>query len=165
MWASAVLLAQYLFLHKDEFRGKRCLEMGAGCGLTGIFAAFLCRNVVLTDMWPEVLENLRSNVDMAITSVTAENSRTGAGVVLPFHTAQDHQEQGVAGLCPCLVLPFNWKDSAAFMAGEGGSGGKYEVILGADVVTLGFSGRLLAKSIAACLSDGGVFYGVSPVER
>ena len=143
VWGSAVLLAQYLFLHKEEFSGKRCLELGAGCGLTGIFAAFLCQSVVLTDMWPEVLANLKLNVE----------------------TAEKTSDANSQDFSPCSVLPFNWKDSLAFMAGKGGSLGKFDVILGADVVTQGFSGRLLAKSIATCLSDDGIFYGVSPVER
>jgi hypothetical protein len=103
-------------------------------------------------MWPEVLENLQSNVDLALATAETEDSEANASATERM-------------LCPCRVLPFNWKDSDAFMSGEGGCDGKFEIILGADCVTLGFSGRLLAKSIAACLSDNGIFYGVSPVER
>jgi predicted nicotinamide N-methyase len=35
---------------EDFFKGKRIIEVGAGCGLTSIYAALRGANVTLTDM-------------------------------------------------------------------------------------------------------------------
>ena len=39
MWPSAVVLSRWLVSNPTELRGKTVLELGAGCGLTGLVAA------------------------------------------------------------------------------------------------------------------------------
>ena len=38
MWPSAVVLARWIVSNPNEFRGKRILELGSGCGLAGLVA-------------------------------------------------------------------------------------------------------------------------------
>ncbi|GAQ88365.1 hypothetical protein KFL_004220040 [Klebsormidium nitens] len=52
VWDSSIVLAKYLERWQEALvRGKRCIELGAGCGLVGICAArFGAGSVVLTDL-------------------------------------------------------------------------------------------------------------------
>lgn len=44
--------------------GKTVLELGAGCGLPGVYAARYAKQVILTDYTPQLLENLDYNVGL-----------------------------------------------------------------------------------------------------
>jgi len=88
VWPVSRLVAQYLASGPGvaaSLRGARVLELGAGCGLCGVAAAFLgAAEVVLTDNEPEVL------------AVLAKNA-----------------ERPVPGGCALRVREFNWGDGAA----------------------------------------------------
>lgn len=72
MWPSAVVLASYLLENKHIIKGKRILEIGAGCALTGLVAAKLASRqcldtdigsqVIITDFNHTVLENIQRNI-------------------------------------------------------------------------------------------------------
>jgi predicted nicotinamide N-methyase len=72
MWPSAVVLASYLLENKHLLKGKRVLEIGAGCALTGLVAAKLLSHdridpdlssqVIITDFNRVVLENIQRNI-------------------------------------------------------------------------------------------------------
>ena len=92
MWPSAVVLSRWLVSNPDEVRGKRVLELGSGCGLTGLVAAKILRDsepregskrsladtvsrpaastnkpspsgrVILSDFNETVVKNLRGNI-------------------------------------------------------------------------------------------------------
>uniref|UniRef100_M4B848 FAM86 N-terminal domain-containing protein n=1 Tax=Hyaloperonospora arabidopsidis (strain Emoy2) TaxID=559515 RepID=M4B848_HYAAE len=66
LWEAGWLLAEYVIAHEYDFRNKRVLELGAGVGFTGMVLACVCRSsrVVLTDYAPNVLQNLRYNVEI-----------------------------------------------------------------------------------------------------
>ncbi|XP_014916689.1 histone-arginine methyltransferase METTL23 [Poecilia latipinna] len=61
VWPSAVVLAQYLWFHRDQLRGRAVLELGAGVGLPGVLAARCGARVSLSDGSdrPRCLENGR----------------------------------------------------------------------------------------------------------
>jgi predicted nicotinamide N-methyase len=63
IWASSVLSARWLLEHAELLRGKDVIELGAGCGLTGLAAAAgsSARTVVLNDYPRETMENLLHN--------------------------------------------------------------------------------------------------------
>ena len=69
MWPSAVVLSRWLMSHPATILGKRVIELGAGCGLTGLVAAKMQstsshpdrQTVLLTDFNPIVVDNLRRN--------------------------------------------------------------------------------------------------------
>eukprot|EP00873_Tetraselmis_striata_P016356 jgi/Tetstr1/436620/TSEL_025416.t1 len=59
VWAVATTLCRELAAYPDIVAGKEVLEIGSGCGLTGIFAAKLgAQRVTLTDFLPKVVDNL-----------------------------------------------------------------------------------------------------------
>ncbi|NWH67626.1 MET23 protein, partial [Geococcyx californianus] len=49
VWPCAVVLAQFLWAHRDALPGKRVLEVGAGAGLPGVLAARCGAEVILSD--------------------------------------------------------------------------------------------------------------------
>lgn len=70
LWDGAFLLARYLentgVFPAGFWNGRHCIELGAGCGLTGLVAWLLGANVTLTDL-PSATEHTKccvnSNVD------------------------------------------------------------------------------------------------------
>ncbi|KAG5179856.1 putative methyltransferase-domain-containing protein [Tribonema minus] len=65
VWDASVILVHYLNDNSKQFNqrtmdGKRVLELGAGCGLAGIYCATLGADVTLTDLEP-VLPILNQN--------------------------------------------------------------------------------------------------------
>ena len=63
VWGTAVMLARQLAASPALLRGKSVLDLGSGCGLTGLLAIKLgARSVCLTDCVPPVLHNLAVNV-------------------------------------------------------------------------------------------------------
>mmetsp|Transcript_26799 Transcript_26799/g.63749 ORF Transcript_26799/g.63749 Transcript_26799/m.63749 type:complete len:255 (+) Transcript_26799:3-767(+) len=63
IWPAASLLCDYILEHKTDFIGRHVLEVGAGCGLSGIFTAKFAKEVVLTDYQEVVLEVLAQNCE------------------------------------------------------------------------------------------------------
>ncbi|KAI5064354.1 hypothetical protein GOP47_0021024 [Adiantum capillus-veneris] len=65
MWDSAVIMGMFLeHCHDSQvfnMRGKRCVELGAGCGFVGCVAALLGAEVTLTDL-PGRLRQLQKNI-------------------------------------------------------------------------------------------------------
>ena len=89
MWPSAVVLSRWLVTNPTELRGKTVLELGAGCGLTGLVAAKImhsytnqdsnklsptettpsktlsdCGGVILSDFNKTVIKNLKGNIGL-----------------------------------------------------------------------------------------------------
>lgn len=64
LWTSSVLLARLIVERCELFRGRRVMEMGAGCGLCGIVAARFARQTKITDGDAEVVDNIRHNVQV-----------------------------------------------------------------------------------------------------
>ncbi|XP_034047121.1 methyltransferase-like protein 23 [Thalassophryne amazonica] len=61
VWPCAVVLAQYLWTHREELKGKTVLELGAGVSLPGVVAAKCGAKVILSDNanTPRCLDNCR----------------------------------------------------------------------------------------------------------
>ncbi|KAM3598319.1 uncharacterized protein V6R79_016633 [Siganus canaliculatus] len=61
VWPCAVVLAQYLWTHREQLRGRTVLELGAGVSLPGVLAARCGARVILSDSArsPLCLENCR----------------------------------------------------------------------------------------------------------
>ena len=62
LWRAADTLADYIYLHKDDFHSKSVLELGAGLGLCGLLMANFCSTIIMTDGCPETIELLQQNV-------------------------------------------------------------------------------------------------------
>ena len=64
VWDGAVLLSYYLESKHQVVDQKRIIELGAGCGLTGIAAAILgAKEVILTDL-QYTLSLVQANIDL-----------------------------------------------------------------------------------------------------
>jgi predicted nicotinamide N-methyase len=63
VWPSGLLLAHYIWRHQSQFASKCILELGCGCGLSGMVAASLGASVVLTDntAYSHVLQSAENN--------------------------------------------------------------------------------------------------------
>jgi hypothetical protein len=68
LWEAAWFLAEYCVAFSEEFYDKNVIELGAGVGFTGLLLATIARpkHVLLTDYAPEVIQNLRYNVEINI---------------------------------------------------------------------------------------------------
>jgi len=68
MWPSAVVLSNWIASNPDYFAGYDVIEIGSGCGLSGLAAACMDANkvksVLLTDFNDKVLENLLGNISI-----------------------------------------------------------------------------------------------------
>ena len=61
IWDSSIVLSRYIEKHRDAFRGKVCVELGAGCGLASLVMAMCGGSVTATDLECN-LELLRRNL-------------------------------------------------------------------------------------------------------
>ena len=73
MWPSAVVLSSWLLDNQSLLEGKSVLEIGSGCGLTGLVAARIAKrigmkddssNVILSDFNHKVLTNIDRNIEL-----------------------------------------------------------------------------------------------------
>lgn len=146
MWPSAVVLAQWLVRDPSLVCGcgaTSVLELGAGCGLTGIVAALLqqqrstttkpCR-IFLTDFNSAVLENLQHN--LVLNDVTDVCSVAG----LDFHL-----QSGTTDCWKCV---------------DGIKRVPVNVVLAADIICQPSDAVAAANTLHDVLQPGGVAYVV-----
>lgn len=61
IWPSGIALADLILTHRDEFAGKRMLELGCGLGITATAAVVAGAQLCVTDYGPEALLLCRLN--------------------------------------------------------------------------------------------------------
>jgi predicted nicotinamide N-methyase len=152
MWPSAVVLSQWLVTNPSVVLGKRVLEIGAGCGLTGLVAARLQKQyakecsqssdsmvqdgqmhrqqeIILSDFNTTVLQNLQRNIAL-------NNVESGCSVAgLDFY-----EQSGTAN---------HWKDM------NGVQQQQVDVILAADMICQPADAVGAANTIHDALRPGG----------
>ena len=154
VWESAFCLAQYLRrggagAAASRLRGKRVLELGAGCGLAGLAAASAgAASVLLTDH-PDALPLLRRNVERNATSAGDGDGDVPRGRPGDDDASLEPSETRIRRPGDaCAVAPLDWTDASHLAAVE--ASGPFDVILAADVVfSVALVGPLL-KCIARC---------------
>lgn len=139
MWPSAVALSRWLLCNTNELEGKDILELGAGCGLTGLMAARLilthCQTeakkikVVITDFNEIVVKNINQNIHLNAIEKVAK------GTGLDFYQ-QDPILEG-------------WLDTAGKLNDQ------VDIVLAADVICQPDDAYAAARSIKAALRNGG----------
>uniref|UniRef100_A0A7S1CKZ4 Calmodulin-lysine N-methyltransferase n=1 Tax=Bicosoecida sp. CB-2014 TaxID=1486930 RepID=A0A7S1CKZ4_9STRA len=90
VWDASIAVAHYLFHHVKAFnprklKGKRGIDVGAGCGLSGLALARLGCDVVLTDL-PQVLSQLRRNAQM---NAASDDANAGSVSVAELRWGDD----------------------------------------------------------------------------
>lgn len=135
MWPSAVALSTWLLLNPDAIQHKRVLELGAGCGLTGLVAAALQRNqsdawTGLSDFNLKVIENAKRNIEL--------NDVNADALKLDFY-----EQTGTSD---------DWVD------GEGQRREPVDVIVAADIICQADDAVAAANSIHDALKPGGRAY-------
>ena len=78
VWPAAVVLMKYLEKHADALvRGKRCIDLGSGTGVTSVAAALLgARQVVCTDGEPNVVQLAAYNLQHVLEQLNDANANT-----------------------------------------------------------------------------------------
>ena len=61
IWPAAIVLARWLSGRADELRGRTCLDLGCGLGLTASVAAFSARRVLAMDLDFSALTHARQS--------------------------------------------------------------------------------------------------------
>lgn len=133
MWPSAVALSRWLVSHPEQVRNKQILELGAGCGLTGLVAAQLVSQeggfVTLTDFNPVVVKNAQQNIALNGLSGVAKSE------TLDFYQ-QDTNKEG-------------WLDPKGVLHEQ------VDLILAADVICQKEDAFAAARSIFCALQADG----------
>jgi predicted nicotinamide N-methyase len=102
MWPSAVALSRWLVSNPQVIKDCSVLELGAGCGLSGLVAANLKpKSVILTDFNPTVLDNLRGNI------VLNNNVQTARAMGLDFYQQCGTASSGWIDICGEAHAPVN----------------------------------------------------------
>ncbi|XP_010907990.1 uncharacterized protein [Elaeis guineensis] len=76
IWPGAVLLNNYLSKNAEILDGNSVIELGSGVGITGILCSRFCREVVLTDHNEEVLEIMKKNIKLHLSSESSSPALT-----------------------------------------------------------------------------------------
>ena len=150
MWPSAVVLSQWLMTNPSVVAGKRVIELGAGCGLTGLVAARIQKKlpcslpndhhppttvVCLTDSNPIVLDNLQRNAELNNVSDVCRV------VGLDFYQQTGRSERSWKDIKGCLQEPV-------------------DVVLAADIICQPDDAVAAANTIHDTLRPGGLAFVV-----
>jgi predicted nicotinamide N-methyase len=135
VWPAAPALCEYLTRHRDAIPCSNVVELGAGCGLTGLAVAQLRpeARVIFTDHDPGVLK------------------------VIEHNAGQQERAQAT-----CLTPSLRWgpdgaKEIEALEQLQAPQGSKTELIVGSDVIYAREVVPLLFWTVDRLLSPGGVF--------
>mmetsp|Transcript_34350 Transcript_34350/g.37114 ORF Transcript_34350/g.37114 Transcript_34350/m.37114 type:complete len:512 (-) Transcript_34350:285-1820(-) len=165
MWPSAVVLARWIVSNPSEFRGKRVLELGAGCGLSGLVAAKIVHNFSINNH-DDDNRNDNSNNNDTTTSSSVSVSGSNSGCVI----LSDFNEMVVKNIEGNLELN-NLKEIGTaegldfYQQGTKGDGwltihgvkrnDLFDIIIASDVICQAEDAFAAARSIAATLKEGG----------
>lgn len=130
VWDASLVLAKYIehTLGPSGLAGKRAIELGSGCGVTGIAAAYLGADTVVSD-WELVMPLLTRNV--------LQNAATATGALSARKLKWCGMSVSVSRSCrrTSVVSSAKAHASLTLLRGEDVSDlGTFDVILGADLL-------------------------------
>lgn len=146
MWPSAVVLAMHLMKNPSLIQNLTVLELGSGCGLTGLVAAAIgATSVIQTDCNDVVLENLKTNAllnaDVTCTVTTTKLDfylQSGDSVSGGWYESYSNEKDTSSNVKI-------WKEPVS-------------VVLAADVICKPTDALAVSKTIFDCLVPGGKAY-------
>jgi len=137
MWPSAVVLSSWLLMNKECLNNKKVLELGAGCGLSGLVAAKIISTenfnstIILTDFNTKVLNNIKRNINLNSMGYIAKAS------MLDFYLQTGNNYEG------------GWISDCSHMEES------VDFIIAADVICKPEDAKAAAKTIYDVLKPGG----------
>ncbi|KAN0038935.1 hypothetical protein ACTA71_001127 [Dictyostelium dimigraforme] len=63
IWESSLLLSEIILANPSMFKDKSALELGSGCGLSGIIASNFTKSIIITDFMDSINDNIKYNID------------------------------------------------------------------------------------------------------
>jgi len=149
-WDAAFILGEHMVANEKTWRAgastsygarPRLLELGAGTGLTSFMIAKACRaSVTATDL-PELLDLMRSNLELNFVSKSDGNNKNGdeeKACTSTYIHRKFPDYEGSMGSASVKVL--RWGKRVDYI------GAPYDVIFGADVVASLYDPVALAKT-------------------
>jgi predicted nicotinamide N-methyase len=190
IWAAATLLGRWILAHPEAVAGKDVIELGAGCGVTGLAAACGAspRTMVLSDYPTATMSNLlystarncaRVREGSAVSTAAAVGGKGAAPapVTATVAGAEYHLNDvfvSPAG-CEVTLAQLDWDEPATWpRTGGGGDGGggdsdgafaTYDVIICADLFYRRSYSRKVAAAVRAMLRPGGLVLAATPTAR
>ena len=145
LWEAAIVLARYLLKNEELVSGKSIIELGSGCGLTGIATIKFAKpdSYTFTDNQEEVLNNISANLKFNSIKTT--------------HKVRDFRlfkaEDAIS------VCKLDWRDYKQLGAD------KFDLILGSELVYQGGYLEELSHVIKNLLAPEGTAIIALPKER
>ena len=145
MWPSAVVLSRYLATNPHELLDKSVLEIGAGCGLTGLVAAQI-----------KAAQEMIKHTTVGTSSVLM----TDFNKVVVKNCQQNIVLNGLEGIAKAEELDFykqdisinGWLDASS---GSGPPRDQVDLILAADVICQKDDALATARTLYCALKPGG----------
>lgn len=149
VWVVAHIMCRRLSRDASLVRGRRVLEIGAGCGVCGIVAAQQgAAAVVLTDNVPAVLDNLRACIHL---NGAADEKRWDDGAMHVRHLDWEESLHPGSAANANACTPSRHGDGAPKVAMDD----TFDVILGTDVLYEPDMASLVAAVLTHRLRPGG----------
>lgn len=113
-----MVLAEWCLAHGSQLAGRCVLELGSGCGLTGLVAAVAggASQVVLTDGHEEVLQQLSHNVRLNLpppSSATLSETEMAPAGYTSMSLSGRERARASAGDTSVSVLHLPWEEVAS----------------------------------------------------
>lgn len=64
LWDASIIVARYFYNNPNLIKDKEVLELGSGCGLTGIVAGLYAKKSILSDYMQSVVDNISYNINV-----------------------------------------------------------------------------------------------------
>lgn len=64
IWLASLYMADFVVSSRNDFKGKRILDLGAGVGLTSIVAALYADHVICTDIGKDIIDLAQHNLNL-----------------------------------------------------------------------------------------------------
>eukprot|EP00953_Heterococcus_sp_UTEX-ZZ885_P014630 8280-Heterococcus_DN1.PRE.3 len=97
-------MAWFVALSRPLFAGKHVVELGAGCGLTGLVAAHSAAKVVLTDGNDVVLRLLQRNADLFHETNSGSDSAQLSSLQSGLHALSISADTAAADTANCDTM-------------------------------------------------------------
>jgi predicted nicotinamide N-methyase len=159
IWKGAEVMSTYLQQHSNLIKGKRVLELGAGCGLVGLVCALAldAKSVLITDGDYQVLNNLRYNVQRNGLTLLEAKDNDDDNNVTNEETTSTASTQLTTMMVSCPQLIWGKNHAINFKKRYG----MQDIIIATDCVYITQSVYPLFETVNELLQPDGIFLFVN----